>query len=66
MLKNDSRTSGAGERSSMNTNEPISATAPTNQAIVSADVQPHSGAFTIAYTSTIRPDVIVVAPATSK
>ncbi len=60
-----SRTSGWALRSSTATKAAISAAATASRPIVRADAQPYSCAFTIPYTSTTRPPVMVTAPARS-
>src|SRR5260370_10939199 len=58
--------SGAFERSSITMNAAISAAAPASRPIVDAVPQPCWVARVIAYTSSMRPPVIDVAPAASK
>src|SRR3984893_6993291 len=64
--KIDSRTSGATERCSITTTAASSAFASTKKPIVVVEPQPFRSAWTIAYTSAIRPPVAVIAPATSQ
>jgi hypothetical protein len=63
--KIDRRTSGAVARSSMKTKPTSRIPATTNVPIVCAEPQPFCCAWTIAYTSAIRPPVTETAPATS-
>ena len=58
--------SGAFERSSITTNATISAADAASSPIVDAVAHPSCAARVIAYTSSISPAVIEVAPATSK